>query len=375
MTDTCHSARSTNKKLSMEVDGVTHNLLCHNHLRNVWVKNVLESLTDFLRAHLHDSLDEIAPELRVSPGFIGFARAFDKMFSLCANYPKGMGEAFRQWMKDYHSGELLFHVERAVSGGRQDIASMAAMAIYWNRNYCVDFLDEMITYCGKEENILARNLWALLTSVEMTSVARLWSIFHLSIVMPMRWLAAHSHKLAKHGWGYISLGKVMDKLKADLESIVEDPALIHDESFMMGVMSEWSDELPEFQEFLTHKFENEKNSYFASDSQTKAVPLKELRKELFHPTCQDNKDSTPMLEKLASVAAQAWINELLDPTKGTYQFLSESEGEYSYEHSSEELKAALLGMVAVNDLAESSFAGVTAQVQVYGRIGMANAAA
>ena len=34
-----------------------------------------------------------------------------------------------------------------------------------------------------------------------------------------------------------------------------------------------------------------------------------------------------------------------------------------------------MGMVAVNDLAESSFAGVTAQVQVFGRIGMANAAA
>ena len=34
-----------------------------------------------------------------------------------------------------------------------------------------------------------------------------------------------------------------------------------------------------------------------------------------------------------------------------------------------------MGMVAVNDLAESSFAGVTAQVQVYGCVGMANAAA
>ena len=31
--------------------------------------------------------------------------------------------------------------------------------------------------------------------------------------------------------------------------------------------------------------------------------------------------------------------------------------------------------MAVNDLAESSFAGVTAQVQVYGRIGMYEAAA
>ena len=66
---------------------------------------------------------------------------------------------------------------------------------------------------------------------------------------------------------------------------------------------------------------------------------------------------------------------IVDHTKGTFRFLSESEGEYSYEHSSAELKKALLGMTAVNDLAESLFAGVTAQVQVYGRIGVANAAA
>ena len=149
MTDTCHSAHSANKKVSALVDGKTHNLLCYNHLRNVHVKNVLEALTDFIRAHYGDSLDEIAPDLRVSPGFISFARAFDKMFSLCANYPKGWGEIFRQWMKENHTGELLFCVERAASGGRQDVASMAALAMYWNRNFCVEFLEEMMVYCGK----------------------------------------------------------------------------------------------------------------------------------------------------------------------------------------------------------------------------------
>ena len=35
----------------------------------------------------------------------------------------------------------------------------------------------------------------------------------------------------------------------------------------------------------------------------------------------------------------------------------------------------MIGQWASNDLAESSFAGVTAQVQCYGRIGMSNAAA
>jgi hypothetical protein len=35
---------------------------------------------------------------------------------------------------------------------------LAAMAIYWNCNYCIDFLDEMMTYCGRDDNILANNL-------------------------------------------------------------------------------------------------------------------------------------------------------------------------------------------------------------------------
>ena len=93
------------------------------------------------------------------------ARSFDKMFSLCANYPKGSGKIFCQWIMGNHSGELLFHVERASSGGRQYIASMDAMEIFWKRNYCVEFLDEMISYCGKIENILAPNIMILISSV------------------------------------------------------------------------------------------------------------------------------------------------------------------------------------------------------------------
>jgi len=73
---------------------------------------------------------------------------------------------------------------------------------------------------------------------------------------------------------------------------------------------------------------------------------------LFAPTDQDNKDSTKMLEELAVIAATVWIAQLLDPTKGTFQFMSESGGEYSFYHSSEALQTALLRMVAMNDLPE-----------------------
>ena len=89
-------------------------------------------------------------------------------------------------MKDNNSGELLFHVEKVAYGGRQDVASMAAIEIFWNRNYCVEFLDEMISYFSKIENILASNLIIFLSSVDIIAVSWLCSILHIAIVVPMR---------------------------------------------------------------------------------------------------------------------------------------------------------------------------------------------
>ena len=66
---------------------------------------------------------------------------------------------------DNHSDELLFHVDIAAYDGRKAVTSMAAMAIFWNRNCCVEFLDEMINYCGKSKSIPALNVMILISSV------------------------------------------------------------------------------------------------------------------------------------------------------------------------------------------------------------------
>jgi hypothetical protein len=83
---------------------------------------------------------------------------------------------------------------------------------------------------------------------------------------------------------------------------------------------------------------------------------------------KDNKDSTPLFENITAIAARAWIDELLDPKKATFQYLSESGSDYCWSHCSDEVKTELMGKMAVNDRAESSFAGATAQIQDYGRI-------
>jgi len=124
-TDTCNGARKVQRLLSEHVPGsVTYD--CMHHLRNVWFGAVFgaveKKITKELNIHLRASLNEIDPNLRVTASMSAIIRAVDKEFSLSANYPKGHGNLFQEWMREYHPGVLLMHVERA-AGSRQDLCT------------------------------------------------------------------------------------------------------------------------------------------------------------------------------------------------------------------------------------------------------------
>ena len=93
---------------------------------------------------------------------------------------------------------------------------------------------------------------------------------------------------------------------------------------------------------MEYEFKNKK-SEFVKASQTKAVPLKELIKELFSPTNLGNQDSTKMLETITTIGTQALIYELLDEKKATYNYLSILGSEFSHEHCPDDVNRAMLG--------------------------------
>ena len=70
------------------------------------------------------------------------------------------------------------------------------------------------------------------------------------------------------------MGKVLDNLKDNLNVLVDQPKLIHAESFIMGMMDSWEAEFPPLQEYMDHKLKQQKSNYFNSTSTTKAAPLK-----------------------------------------------------------------------------------------------------
>ena len=73
--------------------------------------------------------------------------------------------------------------------------------------------------------------------------------------------------------------------------------------------------------------------------------------------------------------ATRWLKELLNPKKATYPLISEYGMGYSWNVLPDYFEEALLGFMYVNDIAEISLAGVTSQLQLFGQIGMASAAA
>ena len=132
MSNTCNQAQKVRRLLVAQIEG-SYDYDCMNHLRNVWLGNAEKVLTKDLNVHLRANVDKIDPKLRVTTSMSAIIRAVDKEFSLSANYPKGHGKLFLEWIREYYPGVLLLHVERA-AGSRQDLCTEGSMAIYIHKS-------------------------------------------------------------------------------------------------------------------------------------------------------------------------------------------------------------------------------------------------
>ena len=250
---------------------------------------------------------------------------------------------------------------------------MGSMTIFKHHVPDIEFLGDQLDIFGNN-HIPQKDIFIILSLIEIIATSILFAILNVDFCTSVRWLSGNTHKLEHHKWGARSIGRVFGILNTAFNNILYDITLIHKKSTMMFIFQYMVEELPEFKAFLVYKFQNKKTK-FVVKSQTKAFTLKKPVEELFSPQYRDNKDSTTMLQTLGMIAFKAMIKQLKDKTKATYKYLSISGTEYSLEHCPETTKKSMLGKMVTNNLSESSFAGVTSQVQTYERVGMCNAAA
>ena len=376
MTDSCNAAQKARCLLQHKIGGIVVLLDCHHHLRNVWIKGMEQSVSSYLRVIVTDSLENIPPELRVRVTCVysAIAHAWDKFFSLCANYPKGQGKHFAAWLRVNKPDTPLYHVV-GTQGSRQDLCLMATPAIYMNRYACFDYASYVLCLPKKQDNIFLRCLFVLMTFEEIISQSRLFAILYISFCLPMRWLAAKTPELGQWGWGPISNGDAIDTLQKNMMHIVDDPTKILDEDFMMSMFSKYLNMLPLFRKYWDHLFEKKQMVVVASESGAKMLQFAELRKELFHLSDPTNAATDEHLVQLARVAAQGILDKLHDQKKATCKYLSILGSHFLYQECPPNVRNALLGQDATNDRSESALGGTTHQLQKYGRINITNAAA
>ena len=375
-TDTCNGARKIARLLKSAIEekcvanDMTEDQIyifvldCWNHLRNVWIGEMNKALSKYLADLMREDLDLIDSMLRVTTKFDMVLRAVDKEFSLNCNYCKGHGDEFNTWMKMYHPGSFLFPVVRG-GGSRQDFTTDGAGAVFMNRTYYVQFLDQALT--AKCDNILQKNLFIILTSVEMIALSRVYSIFHVAICLPLRYLTGACHKLGVHDFSFRSMGEVIDVLDEKLNEIVETPSLFIDHEFMSNIFKLFQERIPAFKEHLIYMFEEKVSP--TVDKKEKEIKLDKLMAKLFFG---DNEDTNELVKEMGVIACKTVMKEFRNTKKATYE--SFGDGDRSWANTTQEEHEHAKGAMATNDLAEHGFAIFTQQVQMFNRIAIGNAA-
>jgi len=173
------------------------------------------------------------------------------------------------------------------------------------------------------------------------------------------------------------MSRVIDTLFKTMSQLQDSSDLIEDDEFMMNIFEEYRDLLPPFKKYWDFIFEKKRMSVVARCSKdgSKVVHMARLRKELFSPTNRTNATTKALMHGLAKTAEETVCKELLDPTKTTYQYTSQSNSDKSYGNISAERETLQLGTMATNDVAESTLGRTTANVQRFGRISLSSAAA
>ena len=317
--DTCNGARKTCHIIVEQVHEAVKDLrkdnfddirvlefYFWNHLRNVWLGGMTKTLSTLLGNSIREELYEIDSRLRVYTSIKSVLCAVNKEFSLCANYPKGHIELFHEWIDTYHPLVMLLHVDRA-PWSCQDLSAKRSGVVYMNRPYWVEFFDKRLRTPG--DNILQENIFIILSLLEMTALACLCVIIHITICLSTRWLVVNFHILAGYNWSMRSMGRMVDELEVALEDIEEEGGLILRKEFIMLIFQGIMDELPPFEKYWTHMFQNKSMPIFG-DCQSKVLPFSRLLDELFSPEDDTNKDKYAMIGEMTVTSAKALISEI-----------------------------------------------------------------
>ena len=98
------------------------------------------------------------------------------------------------------------------------------------------------------------------------------------------------------------------------------------------------------------------------------LPFDMVKAELFDPSRKKHVATSKTVQKMVFEMASCFWKEWRDPKKTTSDYLTSSEGKFSWGYTTEDEHNALIGKSATNDSAKIHFVMLTQQMQQFGRI-------
>ncbi len=178
----------------------------------------MKELTSHLDQLLKNDLDVIHPILRVTTDPNSIFCAIEKLFGETANFAKGSGSMYYDYMRTYNPNAHHYQIMRALGGTRQDIGSEGLMAVFMNIPYIfLEFLEWRLSSGLGRDSILMKNLFIILQLVEMIVLFQVLAILHVAICIPTRWLAGKTQELTEFQFGVWDMGRTIDLMEDALE--------------------------------------------------------------------------------------------------------------------------------------------------------------
>jgi hypothetical protein len=343
---------------------------CFQHLRNTWFEAIEKFLSNKLASDLKEDMEQIPHQYRVAKTIADLLYQVDKEYSLTANYAKGHGSVYQDWKERFRPGKRYLAPTRVLGGNRQDSSFEGALPVYDGRADMLMFTNECLY---SSDNLLQRCLFIALGSMEVIAVLRVASILFLAVVVPLRWLAGHTHELMEYGWGERDMGRAVQMLYNAFQSIEEDGSLLLDEDYIMNIFSPFYAEIPPFKEYLDYFLRQKEGNVNGSDAaDARVLPIDEAMVELFWPQRVENRQTTEYCHELAVGVAMTLLTELTNPKKSTHNYIND--GALAYAKLTQKEKDASLGKRANNDPSEGNFATFTDVLCTSNRISLGSAA-
>ena len=182
-----------------------HMVHCWNHIRNIFLKAMSTAQAAHVKSALSVELETFAGYERMSTDFDQMLRADYKEFHHGGRYYKGKGKEYAEFLRDKHSSAFVMLLERA-EGGRQDLDYDAAVAMYINVSYMVEFLHARV-FCPGHSNLLEDFIYITHRKIEFVAMMRANAAIDLLIAKPSDALAGGQERRARrlvallHGQG------------------------------------------------------------------------------------------------------------------------------------------------------------------------------